>query len=105
MTNDVNILSEKLEAITKAFDEHEKEHHEMSTRLVWYAVGSIGMILSVGIWVGTISNDVDHLNGDIADKVSKAELVAAIGTIEARIETQNQLLIRIEQNINRLHSQ
>lgn len=75
-----------LDGLKQAFHEHEKEHAEMMSRFVWWLVGSLAILVSIGIWVGTISNQVKYTSDALQSKVSRDEFLGAVNNFNTKFE-------------------
>lgn len=75
-----------LDGLKQAFHEHEKEHAEMMSRFVWWLVGSLAILVSIGIWVGTISNQVRYTSDALNTKVSRDEFLGAVNNFNTKFE-------------------
>ena len=79
-------LRETLENLRISFHEHEKEHAQMMSRSWWWLVGSLGTIVAIGIWVGTISNQVKYTSEALQTKVSRDEFLGAVNNFNTKFE-------------------
>jgi hypothetical protein len=79
-------LRETLESLRTSFHEHEKEHAQMMTRSWWWLIGSLGTIVAIGIWVGTINAEVKHTQVTLQDKVSRDEFLGAVANFNTKFD-------------------
>lgn len=79
-------LRETLENLRISFHEHEKEHAQMMSRSWWWLVGSLGTLVAIGIWVGSINSEVKHTKVVLTEKVSRDEFLGAIANINTKFE-------------------
>lgn len=86
MNHDNSTLHDMIEQIRTAFDAHEKEHKDLMNRSIWVLIGSLAMIASIGIWVGTINSDVQYAKQALTEKVSRDEFIGAVSTINTKFE-------------------
>jgi hypothetical protein len=101
MSNDtptLEVIGERLIEVTKAFGEHEKEHKAMASQLFWFIISGMSFVIGIGIWVGTISNEVQHMSIDLQDKVSREELTASVSAINTKVDLALDLLREIRQS-------
>lgn len=91
-------LAEKLAPI----EEDLREIKKIKSRLFWGGAGLFTIIFSVGMWVGTIRQDVNHNAQAIA---SKADLLEQNARINACMDKQNNYeadIRRINDKLDRL---
>jgi len=92
----------KFNEIETRFDAHEVRIQSLVMRglvgIVFTLFGMIGSAIYYGINVGTLSNNVSHLQEEIKQKASKEELQ----TILARIESQNRSIDQLTKSVDKL---
>lgn len=85
----------------KDVEEMQKEWKEFKTRAFWAMASFIGAILSIGIWVGSIQTNIQHINelagraasqADNTDKrlnaleINNGEIKTKLSSIEATLQ-------------------
>lgn len=87
----------------KDVEEMRREWNEYKTKTFWVLVGFIGAILSIGVWVGTIQSNIEHLN-EITTKTTQQveESTRRITALEITNGEIRSTLVGIETTLQEL---
>jgi uncharacterized protein YceH (UPF0502 family) len=90
--------------------EMKKEWEEFKSRFFWAIIGSAGLFVAIGVWVGTIQSAHFHIEEEIKrEENSHTLLESRVGTLEinnseirARLASIETILLEIKADLVKL---